>query len=118
MIMANWDDKLYCSKCGGTNVSIMAWCDPNTERMVAPVNSVLETDDCWCDDCEEHEKLATLPELWERFSEIPVNNDDEIEQDFLCFEAGTSKFDVWHWFDERCQRNLHDDLMCNTTEDD
>lgn len=53
----------------------------------------------------------TLPELWERLSEIPVNNDDEIEDDFLGFDAGTSKFDVWHWFDERCPNNLHDDLM-------
>lgn len=29
----------------------------------------------------------------------------------MCFPAGTSKFDVWHWFDERCPNNLHDDLL-------
>lgn len=40
-----------------------------------------------------------------------VNNDDEIEEDFLNFPAGTPKFDVWRWFDERCLNNLHDDLM-------
>ena len=45
------------------------------------------------------------------FENYPVNNDDEIEADFLSFPAGTSKFDVWHWFDERCPNNLHDDLM-------
>ena len=43
--------------------------------------------------------------------DIPVNNDDEIEKEFLNFPAGTSKLDVWHWFDERCPNNLHDDLM-------
>ena len=32
-------------------------------------------------------------------------------QKFLFFSAGTSKFVVWHWFDERCPNNLHDDLM-------
>ncbi|WP_279103999.1 hypothetical protein [Bacteroides acidifaciens] len=39
------------------------------------------------------------------------NNDDEIEEDFLNFSAGTLKIGVWHWFDERCPNNLHDDLM-------
>lgn len=45
------------------------------------------------------------------FGDIPVNNDDEIEEDFLNFSAGTLKIGVWHWFDERRPNNLHDDLM-------
>lgn len=57
-------------------------------------------------------QLKTLKELWDDFSDVPVNNNDEIERDFLYFKAGTSRFDVWHWFDERCPNNLHDDLMC------
>lgn len=64
----------------------------------------------------DNSKLYTLIELWELFAEVPVNNDDEIEEDFLCFEAGTSRFDIWHWFDERCPNNLHDDLMFNNNE--
>lgn len=68
-------------------------------------------EDCWCGICEEHVELCTLSELWEMFGDIPVNNDDEIEEDFLNFPAGTLKIDVWHWFDERCPNNLHDDLM-------
>jgi hypothetical protein len=63
--------------------------------------------------------LHILKTYWEQFSNIPINNDDEIETDFLCgsinevchFKKGTSRFDVWHWFDERCPNNLHDDLM-------
>ena len=43
--------------------------------------------------------LKELQELWDKLGDIPVNNDDEIEEDFLNFPAGTSKFDVWHWFD-------------------
>lgn len=64
----------------------------------------------------DNPKLYTLIELWELFAEVPVNNNDEIEEDFLCFEAGTSRFDIWHWFDERCPNNLHDDLMFNNNE--
>ena len=59
--------------------------------------------------------------LWKKLGVIPVNNDDEIEEDFTCyyineicvFKKGTSKFEIWHWFDEKCPNNLHDDLMFN-----
>lgn len=102
---------LYCPECGGTNVQIMAWVDANTNQYCSDVNTPTEVEDTWCNDCEYHTGLATLAELWETFSEVPINNNDEIERDFLCFPAGTSRFDVWHWFDERCPNGLHDDLI-------
>ena len=75
--------------------------------LLIPVTTKIsvEREDTWCEDGEEHTGLVTLKELWEQFSEIPVNNDDKIERDFLLFPAGTSKLDVWHWFDERCPNN-------------
>lgn len=109
-------ETLYCSECGGTHVQVMAWVDANTNKYCSDVNTPLEIDDTWCEDCEEHTGLLTLKELWDKLSEVPVNNDDEIEEDFLCFPAGTYKFDVWHWFDERCPNNLHDDLMYPKTD--
>lgn len=109
---------LYCSQCGGTHIQVQAWVDANTYEYKEMVNSPLEDFDCWCDDCKEHVDFATLPELWKKFSEVPVNADDEIEKDFICFEKGTSKFDVWHWFDERCPNNLRDDLMFNENTED
>lgn len=102
-------DTLYCPKCGSNNVEERAWVNPNTDEI--SYNDSVEEEDCWCGICEEHVELCTLSELWEMFGDIPVNNDDEIEEDFLNFPVGTSKIDVWHWFDERCPNNLHDDLM-------
>lgn len=102
-------DTLYCPKCGSNNVEERAWVNPNTDEI--SYNDSVEEEDCWCNICEEHVELCTLSELWEMFGDIPVNNDDEIEEDFLNFPAGTPKFDVWRWFDERCLNNLHDDLM-------
>ena len=98
-------DTLYCSKCGSNNVEERAWVNPNTDE--TSYNDSVEEEDCWCNICEEHVELCTLSELWEMFGDIPVNNDDEIEEDFLNFPARTSKIDVWHWFDERCPNNLH-----------
>ena len=37
--------------------------------------------------------------LWQELGEIPVNNHDELEEDFYHWEAGTDKFTVWHFFD-------------------
>lgn len=103
---------LYCSECGGSNVQLLKWVNPNTGEIGGPLSDDPdETEDCWCSDCGEHTRLMTLSELWAKFGDITVNNDDEIEKDFLNFPAGTSKLDVWHWFDERCPNNLHDDLM-------
>ena len=108
------ETKVYCAECGSTNVQIMAWVNANTNDFCSLVNDPPESEDCWCDNCEEHVDLLTLPQLWERFGEIPVNNDDEIEEDFLNFPARTSKFDVWHWFDDRCPNSLAEDLMGET----
>lgn len=105
------DKTLYCAECGSTNVDIKMWVNPNTGMISGTCSDLDEEDDNWCNNCENHVQLLTLKELWERFSEVNVNTNDEIEEDFLSFPAGTDKMEVWHWFDERCPNNLHDDLM-------
>ena len=110
--MANKDlNTLYCDSCGSSNVEMKMWVNPNTGENSGVCDNRCEWGECWCKDCKQEVRLLTLNELWNKFSEVPVNNDDEIEEDFLFFPAGTSKFDVWHWFDERCPHNLHDDLL-------
>ena len=63
----------------------------------------------------EKTNLECLRILWKQLGDIPVDNYDRILEDFVVFDylfpKGTSKFDVWYWFDERCPNNLHDDLM-------
>lgn len=107
---------LYCANCGSINVVIAKWVNPNSYEIGDCYSSTDDKQCCWCDNCNKHVELMTLSELWEIFSKIPVNYNDEIEKGFLGFDAGTSKFDVWHWFDERCPNNLHDDLMFPKTD--
>jgi len=52
-----------------------------------------------------------LLNLWHDFSDIPINDLDEIETPFLHFPAGTCRFDVWHWFDERWPGGVHELLF-------
>lgn len=107
-------DTLYCSQCGGTSLQARAWVDPNTKEFGDWSGGFLETEDCWCDDCEDNVELCTIQELWDKFSDIPINNNDKIEKDFLCFKAGDYRFDVWHWFDERCPNGIAVDLLGET----
>lgn len=41
-----------------------------------------------------------LEELWNIFENVPINNEDEILDDFMGYEKGTDRFEIWHWFDE------------------
>lgn len=48
--------KYCCSECGGTNVQVQAWINPNTGQIIG----TLESNDCWCEDCEDHTKLKQI----------------------------------------------------------
>lgn len=63
---------------------------------------------------EQHPCLWELQEMWDKFSNTPINNDDEIEKPFYFWEAGTSRFEIWHWFDKLCPNGLAVDLMGET----
>lgn len=108
---------LYCPKCGSSNVEVRMWVNPNTKEIGDRCSDNSEEDN-WCKVCEEHVKLLTLSQLWDSFGDTPINNDDEIESDFMGFEAGTCRFAIWDWFDERCPNNLHDDLMFREDDDE
>lgn len=80
--------------------------------------SPLDTTECrLIKKVDERQETVSLRYLWDRFADIPVNGEDEIEEKFMSFEPGTSKFDVWHWFDERCPNGLAVDLMGETPKD-
>lgn len=104
-------ETLYCPVCGCTKVQALAWLNANTHEFIKWEENDIELNTNWCPQCRDMVQAMNLIELWEQFSEVPINNNDEIEKDFLGFLAGTSRFDIWHWFDERCPNNLHDDLM-------
>lgn len=54
--------------------------------------------------------LEELRKLWNEFSDVPVDNNDMIEREFMGFPAGTDRFEVWSWFDDRCPNGIMKDL--------
>jgi hypothetical protein len=49
--------KLVCSQCGSRNVEAKAWVDANTNKYKG--DAVLDDEDTWCSDCQEHTGLVT-----------------------------------------------------------
>lgn len=47
-----------------------------------------------------------LEKMWEEFSNIPINLEDEIQENFYHWEKGTYRFDIWHWFDEKLPNGI------------
>lgn len=49
--------------------------------------------------------------LWKKFGDIPINEDDTIDEDFYIWKKGTDKLDIWHWFDDNHSLGLAKGLM-------
>lgn len=49
---------------------------------------------------------AELEKLWELFGEIPIDDNDMIQEEFLGFPEGTDRIEIWQWFDERYSRGV------------
>lgn len=59
----------------------------------------------------ETELSPVAIKLWEQFANIPINDQDEIEESFLHFEEGTEREEVWHWFEETYDCSVAVDLQ-------
>ena len=46
-------------------------------------------------------KEIAIRNMWERFGDVPIDDADCITEKFFQWPAGTNRFDIWHWFDER-----------------
>ena len=59
-------------------------------------------------------KIDEAKKLWEMLGDIPVNDDMEIESEFLSFPIGTDCHEIWHWFEDIYNLSVAEDLMYNS----
>lgn len=85
--------KLYCNKCGSSNVQLEAWINPNTNEIIDVYSSGQE----WCDDCEEETVLLTRGELFENFNNLLFDSNNKSEEKFLKFDIGTDKQEIYNF---------------------
>ena len=61
-------------------------------------------------------RIEVAKGLWQKLGDIPVNEDEEIEQEWNTgvgkyFFDGTHREDIWHWFEEFFDLSVAEDLM-------
>jgi hypothetical protein len=54
--------------------------------------------------------------LWADLGDVPVNDDGDIEEEWLGFPAGTDREEIWQWFEEEFGISVAEDLMYRTGE--
>ncbi|ELP6118966.1 TPA: hypothetical protein I7730_16060 [Vibrio vulnificus] len=69
-----------------------------TARELHPQGKNWELDPAKKDECAN--------ELYSLLSGVPVNGDDEIEEDFLHFDKGTDRECIWHWFESELDTSI------------
>ena len=78
---------------------------PGKEMVVKALHSFKEILTRYYGNVEETQKL------WDKLGDVPINENEEIEENFLHFLAGTDREDIWHWFEEKFDLNVAVDLM-------
>ena len=50
--------------------------------------------------------------MWASFADVPMDPETEcIEEKFMGWEPGTSREEIWHWFDERHSKGVASSCM-------
>ena len=59
----------------------------------------------------------TVQDLWtDILGNIPVDEDEKSELQFLHFPPGTDREDIWHWFEETFDVSIHDLMFPNSNQ--
>jgi len=55
---------------------------------------------------------AEAEKLWLQLGDIPIDADECITEEFVGFQPGTPRKDIWHWFEDTFDLSVAEDLMC------
>lgn len=63
---------------------------------------------------KEENKLVFIRrarEVWSNLENISINNEGEIEEEFMHFSIGTDREYIWHWIEDTYNISVATDLM-------
>jgi len=56
-------------------------------------------------------RIQLARKQWSDFGDISIDNSNCIEQEFLTFDIGTDREDIWVWFESEYDLSVAEDLM-------
>lgn len=45
--------------------------------------------------------------LWQQLGDIPIDDDENIDEDFDMWKKGTDRIEIWYWFDEMYKQGVY-----------
>lgn len=48
-----------------------------------------------------------LEKMWDEFTDVHVDEDACLVNDWMYWEKGTHREEIWHWFDERHSKGVY-----------
>lgn len=112
--MRNHLERLRCKKCGSVAIYSRRWVNANTDEIndsISPVDESKEENQFWCKECHDYTQPTLLYDLWKEFSKIEIDDNGNIQDDFIKFHKGTPKNHVLFWFNSNCPVGIHTDLI-------
>ena len=55
--------------------------------------------------------LDEAKEIWANLGDVPIDKDECIEENFMGFDIGAHREDIWHWIEEKFDVSVATDLM-------
>lgn len=65
--------RFYCKQCGSENIQVLAWYDPNEDR----VGDFYNECECWCEKCEDRSRWDTKLVITPREAKNITLEDDD-----------------------------------------
>lgn len=45
--------------------------------------------------------------LWQQLGDIPIDDDECIDEDLDMWKKGTNRIEIWYWFDEMYKQGVY-----------
>jgi hypothetical protein len=62
---------------------------------------------------ERAELRGRATKLWAKLGDIPIDNEENLEEKFEHFPIGTGKFEIWGWFEDEFDLSVFDLMYPN-----
>jgi len=85
---------------GTPHADVWQWIFDTAIENTHPEHSLLYLDNDSSSISPFRYKGYTAETLWDMLKDIPVDDDENIEVQFLHFPPGTDREDIWHWFED------------------
>lgn len=82
---------------------------PQEQSLYIQSSLIGENSISWGELAEMENKTAE--DLWAELEDVPCDDMDNLDADWYSFPKGTSKFEVWQWFEEAFCLSVAEDLM-------